>query len=110
MSKAQFEIRKIANGYILRINGQETFCDVPEAICGLTSQWVLDACEQADKPRPDMSAELAKAIAQMDVISKGSTHERALDRMERMVKLERIDDDMERSWTESFKRMMERFK
>lgn len=42
-------IEKIANGYVITIDGTRTFCDVPEAICGITSEWVLKECERLEK-------------------------------------------------------------
>jgi hypothetical protein len=62
--RAEFEVRKISNGYILRINGKEIFCDTPEAICGETSTWVLDGCKALDVPRSE-DDEFAAAFNQM---------------------------------------------
>jgi hypothetical protein len=41
-------IEKIENGYIITIDGKKTFCDVPEAICGVTSEWVLEECKRLE--------------------------------------------------------------
>jgi hypothetical protein len=62
--RAEFEVRKISNGYILRINGKEIFCDTPEAICGETSTWVLDGCKALDVPRSE-DDDFAAAFNQM---------------------------------------------
>lgn len=69
-------IEKISNGYILTLNGLKTFCDVPEAICGLTSEWVLAECRKLEQPRAGVdSSEYAKhmeiALQQMEAAHSG---------------------------------------
>jgi hypothetical protein len=90
-------IEKITNGYVVSIDGKKTFCDVPEAICGLTSEWVLAECQRLEKPKPepDLKSQLAMAVSQMDG---------------RIAKLEMIGDAVDRHWSDAFKhRMLDRF-
>jgi hypothetical protein len=55
-------IEKLTNGYVVTINGKRTFCDVPEAICGMTSEAVLAECERLDNGVTDVAAEFEKAM------------------------------------------------
>jgi hypothetical protein len=61
-------IEKITNGFVVTIDGTKTFCDVPEAICGLTSEWVLKYCDELEKPKKAKLAlsqyAIQKALAQ----------------------------------------------
>lgn len=60
------DIKKISNGYVVSLDGKETFFDIPEAICGHVAEWIQDYCKHLDaKPSAGMSAELAKAMQQL---------------------------------------------
>ena len=61
----EIKIIKIENGYLISIGNKTTFCDVPEAICGITSEWVFEEVARADKP--NTYGELAKALQQAAV-------------------------------------------
>lgn len=70
------DIRKISNGYILKLGDKETFCDVPEAICGLMAEWIMEECKLLETKRTaDVTAEVQKALAQAMVSdpSKGAS-------------------------------------
>jgi hypothetical protein len=57
-------IEKISNGYVITIDGKKTFCDVPEAICGLTSEAVLAECT-----RLDYAGDAAKVLLKQITVS-----------------------------------------
>jgi hypothetical protein len=57
-------IEKITNGFVVTIDGVKTFCDVPEAICGLTSEWVLKECEKKTPEQDDMARFVRMAAKQ----------------------------------------------
>jgi hypothetical protein len=54
-------IEKISNGYVVTIDGKKTFCDVPAAICGLTSEAVLETCTRLDN-KTDYVGDAAKVL------------------------------------------------
>lgn len=41
-------IEKIENGFIVTLGSKKTFCDVPEAVCGVLAEWALKMCENID--------------------------------------------------------------
>jgi hypothetical protein len=71
-------IEKIANGYLVTCDkgpsevdplGHEghkrIFCDTPEAICGVTSEWVLKECHRLETMKPiDVNEALRQAMKQ----------------------------------------------
>lgn len=59
----KIEIEKLTNGYVVSIDGKRTFCDVPEAICGLTSEAVLAECTRLER-KPSKAAAMKAALAQ----------------------------------------------
>jgi hypothetical protein len=60
-------IEKIENGFVVTIGSKKTFCDCAEAICGVTSQWVLDECDRLEKsPKVAYTQYMALAQAQAD--------------------------------------------
>jgi hypothetical protein len=58
-------IEKITNGYIVSLDEKKTFCDVPEAICGVTAEWVLAECKRLDAKKLSDIELLHKALAQL---------------------------------------------
>ena len=45
----EIKIEKIENGFLVTLGNRRMHATCGEEICGLTSQWVLDECEQLDK-------------------------------------------------------------
>jgi hypothetical protein len=66
----KLDIRKITNGFVVSIDGVETFCDIPEAICGHVAEWVQERCRNLESKTSyagadaAMKSQLAQALAQ----------------------------------------------
>lgn len=86
-------IEKITNGFVVTVDGKKTFCDVPEAICGLTSEAVLAECARLEKGGASedgqMNAALAQALQSLSVAEK-STVDHSEDAFKYMAEMSKL--------------------
>jgi hypothetical protein len=48
--KADIKLERITNGWLVTLpGGDRVFADVPEAVCGAISEWVLGACDAYER-------------------------------------------------------------
>jgi hypothetical protein len=90
------------------LNGLRTFCDVPEAICGLTSEWVLEECRRLDQPRPSdgqYNDAMAKALQAITASPPGKLELLT----ERLVRIEH-EPQRDRHWADSFRYILKGIK
>lgn len=60
-------IEKISNGFVISIGNKKTFCDVPEAVCGVLAEWALQVCENGEQ-EGGAQVSLKSYIDQMKII------------------------------------------